>query len=138
MTLNAAQLDRDLARDEGVRSKLYQDSLGIASIGIGRNLAAVGLRESEIQFLYQNDRRETLELLDRLLPWWNALPEPAARGLANMAFCLNHKILGFAKMLDALQKRDGERAAAELLDSAFARQTGARAERIAELFRSAF
>lgn len=138
MSLNAAQLDRDLARDEGVIAKAYLDSRGIVTAGIGRNLRDVGLRPDEIDLMYRNDRQATLELLDRILPWWNALPEPAARGLCNMAFNLNHKILGFAKMLDALQKRDGDRAAAELLDSAFARQTGARAERIAELFRSAF
>jgi lysozyme len=54
---------RDIAKaqlkvDEGVRVKPYRDSLGILSIGVGRNLEDRGLRPSEVDFMLDNDLDE--------------------------------------------------------------------------------
>ena len=58
------------------------------------------------------------------------------RALANMAFNLGMPTLQrFSRMLRALEAGEYEAAAREALDSRWARQVGARAERIAELFR---
>ena len=50
---------RDIAReqlkqDEGVREKVYMDSVGIPTIGVGRNLKDVGLSPYEINVLLEN------------------------------------------------------------------------------------
>lgn len=128
----------DLKRDEGLRLKPYRDSVGKLTIGYGRNLDDMGITEDEAEALLDRDIERAAADLDRALPWWSALPEPRRRGLLNMAFNLGMpRLRGFKKMLAALQAGDGRRAAKEALDSKWARQVGARAERIAALYRQA-
>lgn len=125
----------DLRRDEGVRAKPYHDTVGKLTIGVGRNLDDVGLRDDEIELLLRNDVLAVMAALDRNLPWWRAMPEGAQRGLANMCFNLGWPRLSrFRRMLAALEAGDYDRAAAEALDSKWSRQVGPRAQRIAALF----
>ena len=84
--MNLAQLKADLIADEGSRLKPYRDTVGKVSIGIGRNLTDVGISPDEEDLMYRNDVQRVMSELDRALPWWNTLPEPAARVLANMTF----------------------------------------------------
>jgi lysozyme len=56
--------------------------------------------------------------------------------LANMAFNMGMPtLLTFGRMLGALAEKDWDRAAAEVLDSKWARQVGSRATELAELMR---
>lgn len=136
--LDLDKLKGSIEKHEGRRARLYKDTRGFITGGIGRNFDAKPLRDSEIDLMFQNDLEETIQTLDACVPWWRRLPEPAARGLADMTFDLQHKVLDFKLMLAALQMGDGEGAADQVLDSAFAKQTGARAVDIANLYRSAF
>lgn len=134
MDMNA--LKDDLARDEGCRLKPYQDTEGLLTIGIGRNLDDVGITSEEAYHLLENDIGGVMADLDRNAPWWRHLTEPRQRALANMAFNLGWpRFSGFRNMLAALQAGEFERAAGEALDSKWARQVGARATRIAEMIR---
>ena len=127
----------DLERDEGKRNKPYLDTEGHLTIGIGRNLDALGVSDDEIELMLVNDLQWVVHALDSNLPWWRDMPESWQRGLANMCFNLGYPRLSkFKKMLAALEAGDGEEAAVQALDSRWAKQVGARAERIAELFRS--
>ena len=133
-----SRLLADLKRDEGRRLKPYRDSVGKLTIGWGRNLDDVGISEAEAEAMLEADIAVAEHELDRVLPWWRELPEPAQRALANMAFNLGMpRLLGFRRMLAALGARDFETAAAESLDSKWARQVGDRAQRIAALYRTA-
>jgi lysozyme len=136
--IDLAKLRADLERDEGRRRTVYRDTMGVDTIGVGRNIRDKGVSDAEIDLMLNNDIADAQRLLDRICPWWQNLPEPAARGLANLAFDLDHHILDFRKMLAALQDGNGVEAAAQVMNSAFARQTGARAFRIAQLYREAF
>lgn len=136
--MDEAKLKADLNRDEGRRLKPYLDSVGVQTIGVGRNLADVGISDAEADFLLANDVERVKADLDRTLPGWRGMPEPVARGLANMAFNLGiTRLLRFTKMVEAIKAGDYARAANEAMDSTWARQVGARATRIADLFRSA-
>ncbi len=127
----------ELTRDEGRRSKIYRDSLGIPSIGVGRNLRDVGLSSDEIDLMLANDIDRVLVQLDAALPWWTALSDARQRALANLCFNMGlNGLLGFHKMLAALEDGKNEEAAVALMDSVYARQTGARAERMADLIRN--
>ena len=127
----------DLKRDEGLRLKPYICSAGKTTIGYGRNLDDVGITVREAEILLENDIARAIADLDRALPWWHDLPESWQRGLLNMAFNLGlTRLLGFKKMLAALEAGDGERAALEALDSVWSGQVGERAQRIAALYRS--
>jgi lysozyme len=132
-----ANLVADLRRDEGVAYKPYRDSEGILSIGVGRNLEDRGISDDEIDFLLANDLNWVVVDLDRGAPWWREMTTNRQRAFANMVFNLGWPRLSqFTLMLEALASGDYDEAANQALDSRWAVQVGARAERIAELFRS--
>ena len=132
-----ADLVADLRRDEGVAYKPYRDSEGILSIGVGRNLEDRGISDDEIDFLLANDLNWVVVDLDRGAPWWREMTTKRQRAFANMVFNLGWpRLSGFKQMLAALEAGDWDEAANQALDSRWAVQVGARAERIAELFRS--
>lgn len=131
-----AALSADLRRDEGVRLRPYRCTAGKLTIGVGRNLDDTGISAEEAEILLSNDLRQVVAGLDRAVPWWRGLSEPRRRGLANMAFNLGlPRLLGFRRMLAALQAGQGEEAARQALDSQWAGQVGDRAHRIAQMFR---
>lgn len=133
---DAAILKAELTRDEDRRKRIYTDTVGKVSGGIGRNLTDKGFRDTEIDLMYQNDIAETEAWLDRSLPWWRSLDPVRQRVMMNMAFNMQAKLLGFRNFLAAAQRRDWNTAAAEMLDSLWARQVGARASRLAAMMRS--
>ena len=126
----------DLRKDEGLRLKVYTDTEGKQTIGYGHNLDALGISEHVADLILEEDFVNTLTELNKRLPWWKTLTKPQRRGLVNMAFNLGlPKLLKFKKMLAALKKGKKERAAAEAIDSDWAKQVGKRAWRIAALYR---
>lgn len=130
------KLKAELTRDEDRRYRIYTDTVGKVSGGIGRNLTDKGFRDNEIDLMYQNDIVETETWLDRNLPWWSALDPVRQRVMMNMAFNMQGKLLGFRNFLAAAQRGDWSKAAAEMLDSLWARQVGDRAKRLASMMRS--
>lgn len=136
--LDMAKLREDIIEDEGLRTKPYTDTVGKLTIGVGRNLDDVGISRREALMLLDNDLAWVFDDLDRNLPWWRRMPEPAQRALANMALNLGYpRLSAFRNMLSALQAMDYETAAEECLDSKWARQVGDRSKRIAALYREA-
>ena len=110
--------------------------MGNLTIGIGRNLDDKGISEVEARFMLDNDLLDAADDLDRNVPWWADMPDQARRALLNMAFNLGWpKLSKFKKMLAALKDGDFDKAAEEALDSIWAGQVGARAHRIAHLYR---
>jgi len=126
----------ELIRDEGVRLRPYVDAAGKLTIGVGRNLSDCGITDDEALFLLDNDIRAVSSDLDRHAPWWRALSEGRQRALLNMTFNMGWpRISAFTAMLAALRSGDHALASEEALDSAWARQVGARAARVAALIR---
>lgn len=128
----------DLIRDEGKVLHPYKDTVGKVTIGVGRNLDDMGVSESEAMLMLLNDIDRVRKELKKNIPWYTTLPKPAQKGLENMCFNLGWpRLSGFRRMLAALENRHFNAAADESLDSKWARQVGARATRIAQLYRSA-
>ena len=126
----------DLRKDEGLRLKVYTDTEGKQTIGYGHNLDALGISEHIAELILEEDFVNTLTELNKHLPWWKTLTKPQRRGLVNMAFNLGiPKLLKFKKMLAALKRGKKECAAAEAIDSKWAKQVGKRAWRIAALYK---
>lgn len=126
------KLEDELIHDEGIRYKPYRDSVGILTIGVGRNLEDVGLRSSEIMQMLTNDIHQAEADLIRLFPWFIYLNDVRQRVLVNMAFMGVGRLIGFRKMLAAIANEQWTVAAAEMLDSKWARQVGNRAIRLAK------
>ena len=133
---DALKLKAELTRDEDRRNRIYTDTVGKVSGGIGRNLTDKGFRDNEIDLMYQNDIAETEAWLDRALPWWRSLDPVRQRVMMNMAFNMQGRLLGFRNFLAAAQRGDWGAAATEMLDSLWARQVGDRAKRLASMMRS--
>ena len=140
-------LIKQLVKHEGVVLNVYQDSLGIDTIGIGRNLTR-GLSEFELQVLdktldeiYEEDITEkdayfllgididtvTNELF-KVKPTARRLDAIRQSVLMDMAFNMGvPRLCGFKKMWIALERRDFDLAATEMLDSRWAEQVKQRA-----------
>ncbi len=130
------QLRADLKRDEGVRFELYRDSVGKVTGGVGHNFDDKGISEAVSNLMLDEDIADAYADLDRNAPWWRDMPDRCQDGLANMSFNMGWpRLSGFKRMLAALQAGDYTKAADEALDSRWAVQVGARANRIATLFR---
>lgn len=134
--MDMTKLKAELIRDEGLRLKPYRCTAGKLTIGVGRNLDDVGLIEEEAMYLLKTDIDRAMDDLDRNVPWWRSMADARRRALVNMCFNLGWPRLSqFKNMLAHLQAGDFARAAAEALDSRWARQVGERSARIAALIR---
>jgi len=129
------KLKEELTRDEGFRSKPYRCTANKLTIGIGRNIEDVGITEEEAKYLLDNDVRRIIAELDILIPWWDDLTDARQRALINMAFQLGvNGLMGFKKMLAALEVGNYREACLEGLNSKWAKKdTPQRAYRITRM-----
>lgn len=126
-----------LRRDEGVKKFPYRDTVGKITIGCGRDLSDVGLSDSEIEILLQNDIQNITAQLNERLPYFQALDVVRQAVLINLGFNLGFRGLeGFQNMLTAFAKGDWETAATEMLSSKWAAQVKDRATRLAQQTRT--
>lgn len=129
-------LIEQLRRDEGVRNAPYVDTVGKVTIGVGRNLTDRGLSDPEIDFLLQNDVA-LVETQLQAYSWYQGLDPIRQGAVKNMAFNLGiGGLLHFPTMIHCLSVQDWPGAAAAALDSTWANQVGARAQRLAQQIQS--
>jgi lysozyme len=132
--MNIDKLIEELRRDEGVRNTVYLDSLGIETIGVGRNLVDRGLSDDEIDHLLANDIKDFTKEAQELVSCFDMLTDARQRVLVNMCFNLGKSRLSkFKNMLAAIEKSDYATAADEMMNSRWARQVGNRAERLRKM-----
>jgi lysozyme len=139
-------LAQDLRGDEGLRLQAYPDPLSGAepwTIGYGHTCAEVreGLvwTPAEAETALISDIAHACELLDEHAPWWRDLSDARQDVLANMAFNMGwlnaagtHGLGTFRATMAAIRAGDWAAAHDGLLASAWAREVGARARRLAE------
>lgn len=139
-----SQLVERIAKHEGCRLKAYQDSMGIWTIGFGRNLEALGYSPEEackmtctmeeaLQWLRQ-DIEEALKDAEST-PEWKYLDTDNRKGVwVEMVFNLGlPKLLKFVGTRAAIRDQDWPRVAKHMLDSLWARQVKGRAKRLANI-----
>ena len=123
----------DLKRDEGLRLKPYRCTAGKLTIGYGRNLEDRGITIEEAEYLLSNDIEIVCKNLSMRLSFFDDLDPVRKSALINMCFNLGLSgLMGFKKMLRAIEQSDYEQAAVEALNSRWANQVGDRAVRIAD------
>ena len=119
--------------NEGYRRYKYVDTVGVETIGIGFNLEE-GLSHEESVKILQMRMDKFIEELTRTIPAYRSLGTIRKIVLVDMAYNLGiSRLLKFKKMLAALDDRNFELAAEELLDSTYARQVKGRAQRNAHM-----
>jgi lysozyme len=138
VTFDMAGIVENLKTEEGFRARPYHCTAGILTIGFGRNLSnsGLGITEEEATVLLKNDVIRTIDEVRQRWPWFDDLSKAAREVLVELCFQLGApRLSGFKKCLAALEAQDYSTAAAELLDSKFAKQVPARANRLANKLR---
>ena len=157
MKYDREKLVEALIEHEGFRSQVYQDSLGIDTVGIGRNLEDRGLTKDELDYLDIPNVRAVYEhgityadavylacndisiVEDELLSHHPCVDELSAQRqmcLIDMAFNMGvPRLLKFKKMWAAIYDGDFATASKEMLDSRWSTQVGKRSMKLALLMR---
>ena len=157
MKYDRDELVKMVALHEGIVLNVYQDHLGINTVGIGRNLDDRGITDGELLFMnktiddvYDNGLTEEeayylcmndiaiveKELLDSK-PVVNQLTDVRQMVLVDMAFNMGvPRLKLFTNMWLAIEKVNYPLACAEMLDSKWANQVGKRAVRLSEAMKN--
>lgn len=144
--MNKDQLRQELAEDEGCKYEIYLDHLALPTFGIGHlirefdpeNGQPVGtpVSEERVRQAFNLDVIVTLEDCDRLYPDFDDLPEEAQLIIANMCFNLGYPRLSkFKKMKAAVDAREWDEAANQMVDSKWYTQVPNRAKRLEDRMR---
>lgn len=135
-----SRLETQLRRDEGEVLSAYTDSEGYLTIGIGRLIdkrKGGGISKAESSYLFANDVDAKSAEVYAALPWAKKLDEARQGVLLNMAFQMGtNGLLGFKNTLAMIQSGKYDQAADGMLQSLWARQTPARAARLAAQMRT--
>ena len=156
MNYNREKLIDQLILHEGLELKVYKDTLGIDTIGVGRNLEdrsitdgelmhmnllreeiyTNGITEKDARFLLGND----IDIVERELldahPCLERLDDVRIRVLLDMAFNLGvPRLRKFKNMWAGIHEGDYIRAGDEMMDSRWANQVGARAVRLCKMMK---
>ena len=129
-----------LRKHEGVETHAYKCTAEKTTIGVGRNIdpdGGIGLSNDEIDYILNNDvKRVNIELVDTF-SWYKNLDTPRKDAMMDMCFNMGlPRLKQFKKSLAAMASSDYEMAAAEFLDSRWARQVGNRAITVTNIIRS--
>ena len=120
-------LIEQLRRDEGVRYTLYKDSVGIDTFGTGFTFP---IDDAENDFILQH-RVDKISTALAGYDWFRPLDGVRQAVLISMAYNLGMTgLLHFPHFLAALSKQDWANAADEMRNSLWAKQVGARADRL--------
>ena len=133
-----SELIEQLRRHEGVETHVYKCTAGFETIGVGRNISksGLGLSPDEIDYLLQNDINRCVRELAYALDWFSSLDGVRQDAMVNLCFNLGlSRLMQFKLALDALERGEYHRAAAEFLDSRWAKQVGNRAIEVTHMIR---
>lgn len=101
----------------------YRDSNNILTIGVGRNLEANGLRESEVHAMLDNDIDESIRACHQQWPWFSHLDTIRQAVVTELVFNMGMStFLHFRRTIDAIERRDFAAAAEGLRQSRWYQQ----------------
>jgi lysozyme len=119
---------------EGCRFRPYGDSEGILTVGYGRNLQDVPFSQEEIDLMFETDFARAVQGA-MSFDAYREMNEIRQGVLTEMVFQMGTQgVSKFKNFLSASMNHDWVRAADEMLDSKWARQTPSRAKELAKLF----
>ena len=123
-----------LRKHEGYREQIYTCSAGKMTIGVGHNLTDLGLDPDVIELQFAHDIQSAISTCQAIFDNWHELPDMVQVVLANMAFNLGfYRLSKFKRMIKAINEKDFQTAAIEMLDSKWAIQVGDRSNELSEI-----
>jgi len=158
MKYNRSHFLDKLIEHEGMVLTVYQDTLGIDTIGIGRNLKDRGISKEELdymdipnmdviyehgiseadaRYLAMNDIAIVENELCRVHPCVEELDSVRQLILMDMSFNMGvPRLCKFKKMWNAVHEENFEAAGLEMMDSRWARQVGGRAKKLSDAMKT--
>jgi lysozyme len=152
LRINRARLTKQLRIDEGVSYKVYRCPAGFDTVGVGRNLEALGLTDQElkylgmesmdeiyetelsdadVEYLLSNDIDRVVDEINDNFEWFAGLNDVRKEVVVNMVFNLGlPRFKQFKKMIAAIKDGDFDRASREGMDSRWYTQVGDRGPRL--------
>lgn len=152
-------IQKFIIKNEGYKNRVYNDSRGIPTVGIGFNLLRPDARKiiEENGLNYENVLKGDTILTDeqiknifiscikiayadvkKYIPNYDSLPKNIKLGLIDLSFNLGYNRLSkFEKTKNHILAKNFKNAAKELESSKWASQVGNRAKRVINLFLSA-
>ena len=139
--MNIDQLRDTLKIDEGVKYEIYNDHLGYPTFGIGHLVVesdeehgkpiGTPVSEDRVNSVFEKDVAIMIDEAKKIFPNLDELPEEAQQVIVNMTFNMGRPRLSqFKKFIAGVNAGDWNKAAVEMMDSRWAKQVGARAERL--------
>ena len=140
--MNLIKLQNEIADDEGVKYEIYKCSEGYPTGGIGHLITEwdeeyyeqpIGTKipNEQVDDWFAKDIQVTLKDCKIIFVEFDSLPKEAQLVIANMCFQLGRPRLSkFKNFIAAVKDQDWDRAADEMKDSRWYKQTTARAERL--------
>lgn len=158
MKYNVSHFLDKLIEHEGMVLTVYQDTLGIDTIGIGRNLKdrgispeelaymdipnmaivyTEGINEADARYLAMNDIKIVENELSQVHKCVENLDAVRQLILMDMAFNMGvPRLCKFKKMWNAIHEGNFNAASLEMMDSRWARQVGSRARKLSDAMKS--
>lgn len=136
--MNVEKIKNLIIKYEGLELKPYKCTAGKLTIGVGRNIEDAGISEDEAMFMLNNDVEACIKDMVRLFPDWYQLSENRQSVLVNMRFNLGlTRFRKFGKMIKAVNAKDFDLAAKEMLDSIWhkKKQVGNRSAELSDMMR---
>ena len=122
---------------EGFVEHVYDDSLGIPTIGYGFAIKDLILQEDLCDEILLRKLRILGRSVMGKFPFFDSLPSDCKDVLMEMCYQLGVTgVSKFKKALKAMEDGDWEKAADEMLDSKWAKQTPNRAKEMSDIIRS--
>ena len=121
---------------EGYSQTVYECSVGVKTVGYGRNLEHKGLTIKEAEYLLRNDIDEADAWCQEHLVYFDGLSSIRKTVLIDMYVNLGGTgLLNFKKMHKALDRADYIEASIQMLDSRWSKQVGNRSLTLAKLMK---
>ncbi len=150
MTVDVKQVYQEISSEEGKVLHAYLCSQSQKTVGIGHKVLETDaesslyvykagddvdddqcISEARCYELFQKDVQIAIDGCEKIYDNWEELPEEMQHVLVNMAFQLGQTGLSkFKNFKTAIEDYQWQRAAEEMLDSRWAKQTPARAQRL--------
>lgn len=122
---------------KGSRHMPYKCPAGKLTIGYGRNIDDNGISEGEAMALLRADIQSAEQELVAAFPWAKDLDDARKDVLINMCFNMGiNKLKGFKNTLSYAEAGKYDKAADEMINSAWYKQTGNRAVELVAQMRS--
>jgi lysozyme len=136
--MNDEDIKKQIKQHEGYREQVYYDTVGVPTGGYGHAfLNGSRLPQSVCDILFECDYQSSVRSFKMFASQYGLDLNDVRRGiLINMFFNMGYyRVIQFKKMILALQRKDWDLAADEMMDSKWYRQVGYRGIELVKLMR---